>query len=300
VRIRLAALLVVSSTLMASPRARAGEAASESRFVIEQESPIALAATVKAEFAAGTAASAFASLEQPFGGRIQFVVHPSAREIPLPAVAVRHTTVLGVIDLLGKLAPDLRIRIHVGAQLIPTNEMLTSYLDDPKAWRETYRAPEETIVGLVDLAPSDEQGKELDRRLRVYRVGNFLSNAITMDDLATAIDTVWQLDSASRAATLKVHKETSLLICSGSARHLQLAEEVIEQLSGAAPTPSQAAREGELEEALKKAWADAEAAHAAHSAVVANLKGQLAGLQSRISELEKAAAKAQTTAPVGR
>jgi hypothetical protein len=300
-RTRLAALLPLLGLLLAAPPARAGEPAARGLVTVEQDSSAALACVVKAELSAGGVAAAFASLEQPLAGRLQVVVHPSARDLSMPRVTVSHTTVLGVLDLVGKLVPDLRIRIRMDAELRPAREVLEEYLADPKEWHARIRSAQETVVVLVDLAGEDEHGDAVDRKLRVYRVGALLTGAsFTMDDLATALETAWEMDPTTHAATLKFHKETGLLICIGTPRHLQLAEEVIERLSGTAPGPSQAARLAEAEALVRKQQADAEVRWAAHETTVSALRAQVAELQKKVAELEKSASRPTAPAPVGR
>jgi hypothetical protein len=269
-------LLVIA---LASPASRAEEPAGASRITVVTDAPIALTATLRADLVDATVGKAFRLLEQSVGGRLQVVVGSGAKDVPLPDLTLKDASALGLLNLVAHLVPDLRIRVNVGDEFLSLENVLGMVADLPPT-------PATTVV-LVDLAPEDQNtGATIERKLRIYRLADF-GEITNVDDLATAIQTVWEVEPIAHVATLKFHKETNLLIVFGTPRHLSLVDQVIEGVTGRAPEASKTERMAEAESTMKTL----EQALATLTASVRSTAEAMARLDARLSALEGAATK---------
>jgi hypothetical protein len=267
-------LLVIT---LASPASRAEEPAGASRIAVVTDAPIALTATLRADLVDATVGKAFRLLEQALGGRLQVVVGPGAKDVPLPDLTLKDASTLGLLNLVAHLVPDLRIRVNVGDEFLRLADVLSRVGD-------LTTSPATTVV-LVDLAPEDQMtGETIERKLRIYRLADF-SEVTNVDDLATAIQTVWEVEPIAHVATLKFHKETNLLIVFGTPRHLALVDQVIEGVTGRAPEASKTERMAEAESTVKAL----EQALARLTASVRSNGEAMARLDARLGTLERTA-----------
>lgn len=224
----LVVMLVGALALRGGP-ARGGEGAAGGKVSVVAEAPIALSTTVRAEFRGETVGQALALVEDALGGKVQFFVSPAVRDVPMPHLKATETRLHGLLSLMVQLVRDLRVRVRVGGASF---DDVISIDQNQETLAERFPNAKETVIVLAELAEEEfDTGERIERRLRVYRVSDVLATSVTVDDLATAIETAWQSEGARHHATLKFHKETGLLICSGTPQHLLLVEQVLEGVS---------------------------------------------------------------------
>lgn len=286
---------VVTGIALLSPASRAGEGDEGSKVGVVTEAPAVLVSTLRAELKTGTVGQVFRLLEQALSGKAQFVVSAGAKDVPLPAVTLKDTNALGLMNLIAHLVPDLRIRIGIGPEYRDLEDVVQHIQGyDPNE----FFGPGETRVVLVDLAPADRSGSAIDRKLRIYRLADvkpIVDKAMTVDDLATAIESVWEVEPIPHVATLKYHKETNLLIVFGTPKHLALVDQVIEGISGRAPESSRAERVADLEAEVAKLEAALGTLKVAIEGQVKTIQHQatlIGGLGRQVQALEQALAKA--------
>jgi hypothetical protein len=289
---------VTLGLLLASPASRAEERDTGGHIEVVQEAPEPLVSALKAELRGATVGQAFRLLEQALGARVQFLVNPGTRDIPLPGVTLKDTNAIGLMNLLANLVPDLRIRVGLpdgGFNPLMDTMIALSQVEKPEDALGHARG---TRVVLVDLSPEDKGGSTIERKLRIYRLADLkpiVDKAMTVDDLATAIESVWEVDPIPHVATLKFHKETNLLICFGTARHLALVDQVLEGISGRGMEHAQAERLAELEadtEKLRKAVSTLMSARETQSQSLNTLTMQFGVLMQQVREVQSALAKA--------
>ena len=246
----LALILIVA--LVPIPASVAEEDAAKVRVEVATASEVPLASTIGLEMADATVAEAFAAIQSALDGRVQFVVRESAKDILLPALTLQGTPVIVTLNLMGQLVPDLDLRISSSDGLRRVGELLEEAGLKAEGLAEYLPASRGTNIVVVDLAHLDANEDEIERELRIVPVGELVvGEEMKIDDIATAIETVWSMEPIGRVATLKYHAETNLLICFGSPRHLQRMEEVIEGIEGHGLEKSQVARIHGLENQLR-------------------------------------------------
>jgi hypothetical protein len=287
-------LPVLTAIALASPASHAGEGEAGGKVAVVTEAPAVLVSTLRAELQPGTVGQVFRLLEQALSGKAQFVVSAGAKDVPLPGVMLRDTNALGLMNLIAHLVPDLRIRIGIG----PDYRELEDVVQQIQGYEPSeYFGTAETRVVLVDLASQDRSGSAIERKLRIYRLADvqpIVDKGMTVDDLATAIETVWEVEPIPHVATLKFHRETNLLIVSGTAKHLALVDQVIEGISGRAPEASRAERMAELEASLarfEQRLGTLQVTMENHLKAYQQQATLLASLARQVQELERALAK---------
>ena len=178
------------------------------------------------------------AIQKAVPGKIQFVVGTGVGQIPIPDMAVHDARVLDVLNLLGTVIPELSIRVSFGPSYEPLREVVDQAFENP-ADLKNLGWDAQTCMIIVNLANYDRERELIRREMRMFRVGQILeSSNTTVEDLATAVETVWGLGPQRRVASLRFHKQTNLLICYGSSEHILLAERVIERISGQDAPPS--------------------------------------------------------------
>lgn len=226
-RIWLLAALTLCMSFWAPTDAAGQEMESSSVSVMEMRA-IGFTHKLKAEFQDCTVQEAFALVEKALEGKVNIIVHPSAKDVQIPAFTARYVNALMLTNIICNLVMDLDATISVGGSFdrlhniisdYPTDDdLVMNYLDD--------QDPKQVPVILINLVDSEEM--PVERAFRVYGVSKMLhSNEFTIHDIATAVETAWQMYPSNYSASLKYHEETGLLICSGTDEHLDILDELI-------------------------------------------------------------------------
>lgn len=203
--------------------------------VKEHKSP--LLTGLKADFANVTMEEVYTSIERALKNRVNIIIKPVARNVKIPSFTLQNANVLMVSELLCSLVDGLEADVYLKGELCSTNDCLHEYysmMEDLKDMGEIdeqeYRFFQEDITTfiVVDMPRSDLEFRIIPVDMLIEGMGAEINQ---VSDLATAIETAWEMTTDSYVACLKYHKETKLLICSGTQKHLALVDEIIDMVT---------------------------------------------------------------------
>jgi len=179
-------------------------------------------------------------LKRALGNTFDVIFDSNSKGIRIPPVTLQNTNVLMILDLINDLFNDLEMRISLKGEMMDVDSCLFEYfsiLDEDGGFDAVdktdclfFNQADITPVILISLI------KMKNREFRIIPIDEILnSSGADIDDvsnIATAIETAWEMMNDSYTASLKYHKETNLLICSGSSQHLDCVDRVIGMISG--------------------------------------------------------------------
>jgi hypothetical protein len=212
---------------------------------VEKENSSALLSSLRIELHDASVEEAFELIGEALGDGINVVVNPSAKAIRIPSFTLKNANVLIVSDLISNLVADLEIWVNMKGEFCPLAECLYEYYkmmnqkersEDTSEAAPVFSLPVDfTPVLLVKLATDDHRG-HINRDFRIYPIELILNeygwDIANVQDIATAIETAWDMIPESYSANIKYHKETTLLICAGTPEHLEVVDQVMEALGG--------------------------------------------------------------------
>jgi len=170
--------------------------------------------TINLQFPGGTL-DEYIKAVQTAAGKINLIVEaPEARDIRVPSVKLESVTVRAALDLvkgLPKLADGTNVQVTLeefgGVQgddrIIPVLRLRTSPFSN------------------FQFIPPPE--------VRVWNIGDLLADKKKPEGVLTAVETaVGLLDSAQRAAQIRYHEDTTLLVASGQPQQLAAIDRVVD------------------------------------------------------------------------
>ncbi len=172
-------------------------------------------------------------LESRIGQKVNLVVSPGARAVQIPSFRLRNTRLLTLVNLLGNLVANLEVQISVRGSFVDPEDiedvMSEAEEDDGEELIRSLKTHGTPVV-LVNMATRDEDDQPIEQGFRLYSMARLIEQ-YSIEDLATAVETTWQMMPKNFAASLKYHDETRLLICSGTERHLEIVDEVVDLMT---------------------------------------------------------------------
>lgn len=258
-----------------------------SKVVVRDPGKLALMSLLDVHFRDATVEHALTSIQTALDGRLQFVVESSVRDVRLPDLTVKNAPAIEIIHLMTRVMRGLHVRIPVGADEHPVGDVL-SELNGDNAILERWGSANKTQVVIVEMVSDEEFDGRGERMLRIYQTGHILDGyEVSIDDLATAIETAWDTVPINHVATLKYHEQTKLLICYGTQRHLSLVNQVIEGITGEAPSESEVVQ-------AERATETAEKQHAWFNSVGTQLTQTQNKIRNQAKEIESLRARVNT------
>jgi len=140
--------------------------------------------------------------------RANFLIADELKKTPVPKVELRSVDV-------GTLMSAMRVLVGQNYQWQQIGSSTWVAISRPDA-----RKTQAFYIGQLLRRAGEKPAK--DEKLRGF----------TVADITTALETVWQMDSASKPE-LKYHEDTQLLVIRADLRQIQMAENVLNQLRGA-------------------------------------------------------------------
>jgi len=190
-----------------------------------------LTKTVDIDFPGGTVQEYIQTIEKQNQVRPNVILSSPTAKAPLPPIRLKSVTVSDAIQALGQLELAGKSYLDVGRRV---SGVLT--------------------VGLVTTGRKEES-----RSVRVFSVKSLLDDGCRIEDIVTAIETVWRMRSEAKpSAMLKFHEETKLLIAVGIREEIMAVDNVLVALSTGRSKETQelvnklAFMEGKLEELMKE------------------------------------------------
>lgn len=161
--------------------------------VIGMDSPQKKHAQFNIEFVGGTLADLLLQIEKECQIAPNLIYTADASKVVLPSFKLHSVTLKDIVKALAHIDPALKISHD--------NEIITI------TWYET---PQES-------------------RIEVYLLEQYLKKH-KIEELVTAIQTAWEMESTEPAAKLKFHPDTKLLIALGREKELKIIQMVLSQL----------------------------------------------------------------------
>lgn len=197
-----------------------------SRVEIQATSKYPLLSRMDVQFRGSTVAEGLGLIREALDGEVEFVIEPLAGGQSVPDFTVKRMRAMDVVQLVFELVPDLGMYVSTSQGYEDFDEMLSTTEETETGWDK------QTAVVLVRMAGRSNESREL----RIFRLADLLAEyQLTIDDVATAIETVWEMNAQHRAASLRFHEGTGLMICSGSPEHIELAQRVLDRIQGEDP-----------------------------------------------------------------
>lgn len=224
-----------------------------SKVTVQEERKVVLLTTLRTELHDATVQEAYGLIEKALDGKINIIINPNVKTIRIPPFTLKDANLLMVSKLITDLVADLEVKVYVTGEFVDIDKCLEDYhsvlIDhrrDEQAgveWNqdEGYLFTAESVhtpMILISMAESyKDRSSIIERDFRIYPIDEILFDSgydeeTGIPDVATAIETTWEMMPENLAANLKYHKETGLLICFGTPPHLDLADQVVEKIAG--------------------------------------------------------------------
>lgn len=177
------------------------------------------------------------TLREQLEGDVNFVLKEGAESLDVPALDLRGTDLLTLLNILGEIVPDLGIKVTVGSQVVPIDQVVTqTQIFSKDMGMMGFGMPESRpSAGLAEHATVIFEKTRNDPpaprgTLTVY-LGEMLEE-MTLEDICTSIETAWELNPGRIEPILRFHQDTGLLIVAGEESHMESVDQVISQLTG--------------------------------------------------------------------
>ena len=201
--------------VIASIQAQTNE--SRNQTIVVSEMPTGELPTFNIDFPGGNPEELIQQLTKASGTRPNVVIPSYIADVPIPKFKLQNVNTRQVFEALN-MVPDEK-----GAVIV--------------RWISEGEKGGPNRVWTLVKAPARQRAETC----QVVFIGN-LFESFQLEDINAAIRTSWEMLGKSSTASLKFHKETSLLIVKGDEEELKLAFEVVKSLQQSADAKKPAGR----------------------------------------------------------